>query len=100
MNLIRNTRLLYAVGNSLRSRLHECSIQIKNMLFRAHCCTLYANEMWCCFTNESPRCLRVSRNDSYRSIHDIPRYCSVRQYQVKTNIDTCDALVANFYSVL
>ena len=32
-------------------------------------------------------------NDSYRSIHGIPRYCSVRQYQVEANVDTFDALV-------
>ena len=70
------------------------------MLFRAHCCTLYASQMWCCYTSKSSRCLRVSRNDSYRSIHDIPSYCSVRQYQVKANVDTFDAQVANFYSVL
>ena len=37
--------------------------------------------------------LRVSYNDSYRSIHDIPRYSRVRQYQVEANIDTFDALV-------
>ena len=27
------------------------------------------------------------------SIYDIPRYCSVRQYQVVANVDTFDALV-------
>ena len=36
--------------------------------------------------------VRVSYNDSYRSIHGIPRYCSVRQYQVEANVDTFDAL--------
>ena len=65
------------------------------MLFRAHCFTLYASQLWCYYTYESYRRLRVSYNDSYRSIHDIPRYCSVRQYQVEANVDmpTFDALV-------
>ena len=31
-------------------------------------------------------------NDSYSNIH-IPRYCSVRKYQVVANVDTFDALV-------
>ena len=35
----------------------------------------------------------MSYNDSYRSIHGIPRYCSVCQYQVEANVDTFDALV-------
>ena len=63
------------------------------MLFRAHCCTLYASQLWCCYTYKSYRRLRVSYNDSYRSIHGIPRNCSVRQYQVEANVNTFDALV-------
>ena len=65
------------------------------MLFRAYCCALYASQLWCCYTHESYRRLRVSYNDSYRSIHvhGIPRYCSVRQYQVGANVDTFHALV-------
>ena len=63
------------------------------MLFRAHCCTLYASQLWCCYTYKSDRRLRVSYNDSYRSIHGIPRYCSVRQYEVDANVETFDALV-------
>ena len=39
-------KYLYAVGNSLRSKSHKCSIHIKNTLFRAHCCTLYASQLW------------------------------------------------------
>ena len=37
----------------------------------------------------------MSYNDSFRSIHDIPRYCSVRQYhyQVEANVDTFHILV-------
>ena len=35
----------------------------------------------------------MSYNVSYRSIHDIPYYCSVCQYQVEANVDTFDALV-------
>ena len=76
-DITRQVKYLYAVGNSLRSKFHKCSIHIKNMLFRAHCCTLYASQLWCCYTYESYRHLRVSYNDSYRSIRGIPRYCSV-----------------------
>ena len=42
----------------------------------------------------------MSYNDSYHSIQGIPRYCSVRQYQVEANVDTFDALVHKLYSVL
>ena len=70
------------------------------MLFRAHCCTLWAGQLWCCYIYESYRRLRVFYNDSYHSIHGIPRYSSVRQYQVEANVDTFDPLFANFYSVL
>ena len=70
------------------------------MLFRAHCSTLYASQLWCCYTYESYRRLRVSYNDFYRSIYGIPRYCSVRQYQVEANVDTFDALVRKLFSVL
>ena len=67
------------------------------MLFRAYCCTLYASLLWCCYTYDSYRLLRVSYSDSYRSIHHIPRYCSVRQYQVEANVDTFDTLVRKLF---
>ena len=53
------------------------------MLYLGHCCTLYASQLRCCYTYESYRRLQVSYNDSYRSTHGIPRYCSVCQYQVR-----------------
>ena len=49
-DITRQIKYLYAVGNSLRSKFHKCSIHIKNMLFRAHCCTFYASQLWCCYT--------------------------------------------------
>ena len=92
-DITRQIKYLYAVGNSLRSKFHKCSTHIKNILFRAHGCTLYASQLWCCYTYESYRRLRVSYYDSYRSIHGIPRSCSVHQYQVEANVDTFDAFV-------
>ena len=49
--ITRQVKDLYAVGNSLRSNFHMCSIHIKNMLFRAHCCTWYASQLWCFYTS-------------------------------------------------
>ena len=44
-DIARQVKYLYAVGNSLCSKFLKCSIHIKVMLFRAHCCTLYANRL-------------------------------------------------------
>ena len=84
-DIARRAKYLYAVGNSLCSKFYKFSIHIKNMLFLAHCCTLYASQLWCCYIYESYRHLRVSCNDSYCSVHGIPRYGSVRQYQVEAS---------------
>ena len=48
-NITCQVKYLYAVGNSLRSKFYKCSIHIKDMLFWAHCCTLYASQLWCCY---------------------------------------------------
>ena len=61
---------------------------ISGALLSIVCC-----QLWCCYTYKRYRRLRVSYNDSYRSIHNIPRHCSVRQYQVEANVDTFDAPV-------
>ena len=77
------------------------AIHIKNVLFRAHCCTLCVNQLWCCYTYESYRRLRVSYNDSFCSIHDISRYCSVYQYQIEAIMSILlMPLFANFYSAI
>ena len=65
-DIARQVKYWYAAGNSLCSKFHMYFIHIKNMLFRAHCCTLYASQLLCCNTYESYRRLRVPYNDSYQ----------------------------------
>ena len=85
----------FTVCNSLRSKFHKCSIHIKNMLFRAHCCTLCASQLWCCYIPMKAlyvfECLTMIPTVIFMIFFFC--YCSVRQYQVEANVDTCDALV-------
>jgi len=46
-------KYLYVIGNSLRSKFLKCFTRIKNMLFRAHCCALYASQLRCSYSYES-----------------------------------------------
>jgi len=63
-DILRQVKYLYAVGNLLRSKFLKCSAHIKKyILFCAHGCALYASQLWCCYSYESYRRLRVSYND-------------------------------------
>ena len=70
-------RYLYAVGTSLRSTFHKCSIHIKNMLFRAHCCTLYASQLWCCVVTP------MRAIDVFECLTIIPTVVFIRAGQVR-----------------
>ena len=42
LDINRLLRYLYCVGNTLRSKFHNCSNQVKNVLFCSYCMSMYS----------------------------------------------------------
>ena len=92
-DILRQVRFLYGTGNKLKYRFSKCSSVVKNTLFRSYCTSFYASNLWCNYRSDTFRKLRVAYNDSYRILHDLPRYVSARECQVSAHVTTFSALI-------
>ena len=101
LDINRHLRYLYCVGNTLRSKFHNCSSQVKNALFRSYCMSMYSVHLWCKFKISCLNRVRIAYNNSFRILHNIRRQESARTRQIQSNIKTFDALIRNYlYSFL
>ena len=101
LDINRHLRYLYCVGNTLRSKFHNCSSQVKNVLFCSYCMSMYSVHLWYKFKISSLNHVRIAYNNSFRILHNIPRQESARTRQIQSNIKTFDALIRNYlYSFL
>ena len=53
----------------------------------------YGSHLWCNYCKYNFSQLHVAYNDSYRILHNIPRYVSASNHQVQSNIETLEALI-------
>ena len=93
MDINRQVRSLYCIANRLRRSFSYCSNYIKNILFRSYCTSMYSCQLWCNYHQYSMNRIRVAYNNTYRILHNIARNVSVKDYQIKNNIPTFDALI-------
>ena len=60
----RQRKKIYAQGNSILRKFYMCSIEVKVMLFKSYCTSLYTAHLW---TNYSNKAL----NDFYIAYHNV-----------------------------
>ena len=92
-DILRLVRSVYGTGNKLKYRFSKCSTRVKNTLYRCYCMNLYGCQLWCKFRSGTLNRLRIAYNDSYRILHNIPRYISARLEQINANLTTFEALL-------
>ena len=91
-DIARQASYLYCAANKLKTRFFKCSIEVKNILFCAHCMCFYASQLWCNYSTSAINWLKVAYNDAYRILHGMTRYHSARASQIHYNIDSFYAL--------
>ena len=74
----RQARYLYCAANKLKTRFFKCSIEVENILFRAHCMCLYASQLWYNYSTSAINRLKVANNDRYKILHGMNRYHCAR----------------------
>ena len=60
LDINRHLRCLYCVGNTLRSKFHNSSSQVKNVPFRSYCMSMYSVHLWCKFKISSLNRVRIA----------------------------------------
>ena len=59
-------RNVYSRGNMLIRNFKTCSNEVKCHLFKTFCSNIYCSTLWCRFTDESMRRLKVAYNRIFR----------------------------------
>ena len=65
IDMMRQRRQLYAMGNAISRRFFMCSADVKNTLFRVFCTPLYTCQLWTNFSVRSLRKLHVTYNNAF-----------------------------------
>ena len=78
LDINRHLCYLYCVGNTLRLKFHNCSSQVKNVLFRSYCMSMYSVHLWCKFKIIRLNHVCIAHNNLFRILHNIPRQESAK----------------------
>ena len=96
LDIKRQRKKVYAQGNSILRRFYMCSIEVKVMLFKSYCTSLYTAHLW---TNYSNKTL----NDFYIAYHNVMKlFIGLRKREhtrplcVKYDIPYGPALMRNY----
>ena len=88
LDMKRHIRGIYARGNMLVSRFGNCSVSVKNCLFRAYLSNGYGCQLWCNYRKPMYQKVKVAYNDVYRKLFNIQRGESISTIFVMNHIDT------------
>ena len=93
LNIKARVRSIYCIANMLRTRFFKCSVNVKNILFRYFCSSIYGINLWCRYPASSINRLRVAYNNAYRILFNLPRRIHINETMVSNGI-------SNFYSLM
>ena len=76
------------------SKRSDCRLMMIT-LFRTFCCNLYTCQLWWNFTQAAMRKINVAYNNAFRTIMQLPRYCSASNMFAMCNVPSCQAVMRN-----
>ena len=68
-DILRQRKKLYQQGNSIIRKFSICSIDVKLVLFKAYCTSMYTAQLWCRYRSTSNN--RGAMNKLYVAYHNI-----------------------------
>ncbi|CAK1587165.1 unnamed protein product [Parnassius mnemosyne] len=89
----RERRALAVRCNMLARRFSRCTVEVKLILFKAYCQSLYTCALWVRFTQRAYNTLRIHYNNAFRLLLGLPRYCSASGMFVDAHIDNFSTLI-------
>ena len=91
-DIMRQTRYIYARGNSLIRKFRDCSSEVKTQLFKSYCAAFYCSSLWCKFKNGTFAKLKVAFKRIYRYLHNI-KCGSITGFMLQDNCDPIDVIL-------
>ena len=80
-------RNVYSRGNMLIRNFKTCSNEVKCHLFKTFCSNIYCSTLWCRFTDESMRRLKVAYNRIFRILMGLEHRTSMSAEFIVRDMD-------------
>ena len=97
----KRMRNIYATGNMVIRRFANCSVSCKILMFQTFLSQLYGCSLWASYKVASYSKVKVSHNDVFRSLLQVPRYESASTLFVNHAVNNLDAVLrTNYYSLM
>ena len=96
----RELRLVYCRGNLLLRKFRQCSEDVKLQLFRSYCNNLYCCSLWCQYTKEILRKLKVAYNNTFRLLFNVRDVIHISNLFMNLGLDTTKVIIRKSVSSL
>ena len=78
-DIMNQTKKLCARGNMIIRKFKACPVNVKRMLFKTFCYSIYGAALWSSFTAAVMNRLRVNYNNILRRLLNVPPWTSASQ---------------------
>ena len=95
-DMLRQMRTLYVRSNKLLRTFHYCTIDVKLELFRCICMPFYCCYLWTAYKNSTFDKLRVTFNNAYRRVLNLPWRCSASAMYANNSIQNFETVIRKF----
>ena len=93
-------RAIYASGNMLIRKFANCNLICKLTMFRTFLGNIYACGLWSKYKIASYAKVKISHNDIFRNMLNVPRWESASMLFVTHNVNNLDSVVRKSYHSL
>ena len=94
-------RGIYAVGNMIIRKFGKCSLDCKLMMFRTFLSNIYASGLWSGYKVASYSKIKISHNDIFRSLLNVPRWDSATMQFTANQVDNLYCVIRkSYYSLM
>ena len=83
----RQLRCFYGRSNMLVRVFGACSHDVKLLLFKSYCGSMYTSSIWCKYTKKQYYQMEVAYNNVFRRFFGYDRFSSVSQMFVENRVD-------------
>ncbi len=96
VDITRQIRGLYTRGNMIIKCFRHCSVDVKVLLFKSFCCSMYCTHLWSSFSNTVFRKLRTSFNKVFRMLMNLDRRASISKAMLDANVNAFEINVRQY----
>ena len=99
--ICKRMRNIYGTGNMVARKFAKCNISCKISMFKTFLSQIYACSLWSSYKVATYCKVKVSHNDVFRALLNVPRYESASAQFVSHNVPNLDVILrASYYSLM